>query len=262
MTLFDHVADPDGDRGPPKVRWTIAYDGTDFRGFAASRGVRTVEGVLCDAAEKVAGKRPELSVAGRTDKGVHARANVVTFEAQPGVDADYLAERVNSMLGPEVVVTQSDLVDAAFDARRSAKWRTYRYTVLNRPVADPFRDRFAWWVRSPLELAPMRMAADVVVGEHDFTSFCRRGPEGSSSTRRVFESRWLDMSDGVLVYEIRASAFCWQMVRAVVGTLVEVGSGKRTPGELLGVIRARDRMYAGQLSPPRGLCLWAVGYDD
>jgi len=104
------------------------------------------------------------------------------------------------------------------------------------------------------------LAADPFVGEHDFSAFCRKGPEGSSLTRRVYDSRWVDEGEGALRYEIRANAFCWQMVRAVVGTLVEVGIGKRRPGEIMGVLRTGERRGAGQLAPPRGLCLWDVGY--
>ena len=167
---------------------------------------------------------------------------------------------VTSMLGPEVVIRSAELVGADFDARHSARWRTYRYTVLNRPVPDPFRDRFTWWVPEPLDLRALRLGADPFVGEHDFASFCRKGPAGSSTTRRVFESRWIEEGEGVLRYEIRGNAFCWQLVRSVVGTLVEVGLGKRRPGDVMGILRAGDREAAGQLAPPRGLCLWEVGY--
>ena len=152
------------------------------------------------------------------------------------------------------------LVDASFDARHSAKWRRYRYTIVNRPVPDPFRDRFSWWVPEPLDVRALRLAADPFVGEHDFASFCRRGPEGTSTVRRVLSSRWAAEGDGVLTYEISANAFCWQMVRSIVGTLVDVGVGRMRPGDLMAVLRAQDRDAAGGLAPPRGLCLWDVGY--
>jgi tRNA pseudouridine38-40 synthase len=164
------------------------------------------------------------------------------------------------MLGPEVVLRSADLVAPTFDARHSATSRTYRYTILNRPVTDPFRDRFTWWVPDALDVRALHLAADPFVGEHDFASFCRKRPEGSSTIRRVLESRWVDEGDGVLRYEIRGSAFCWQMVRSIVGTLVEVGTGKRRPGDIMGILRAAERDAAGQLAPPRGLCLWEVGY--
>ena len=136
----------------------------------------------------------------------------------------------------------------------------YRYTILNRPVPDPFLARQAWWVPEPLDLRLLRLGADPFLGEHDFASFCRRGPAGSTTMRRVFDSRWRDLGDDVLRYEIRATAFCWQMVRSIVGTLVDVGVGRITPGDVLSILRARDRDAAGGVAPPHGLCLWDVGY--
>jgi tRNA pseudouridine38-40 synthase len=257
MSLFDTPA------GPSKVRLVVAYDGTGFRGFAPQPSqprVRTVGGMLGAAIEKVLRHSVELVCAGRTDAGVHARGQVVSFEAEPGLDPWRLQAALNSMLGPEIVVRSAELVDPGFDARHSATARTYVYTIVNRGVADPFLARFAWWVAEPLDLAVLRLAADVFVGKHDFAAFCRKGPEGSSTVRRVSSSRWHDDGDGVLRFEIRANAFCWQMVRAVVGTLVEVGNGKRRPGDLMAVLRSGDRSSAGQLAPPHGLCLWAVEY--
>jgi tRNA pseudouridine38-40 synthase len=260
MTLFDAAR---GEVGRAKVKMVVAYDGTDFSGFAVQHGqpaVRTVGGVLAQALGKFLRHDVELTCAGRTDAGVHAWGQVVSFESEPGLDQWRLQSAVNSMLGPEVVVRSCEIVPPGFDARHGARWRRYRYTIVNRSVPDPFRDRFVWWVPEPLDLRALRLAADPFVGEHDFASFCRKGPEGSSLTRRVLDSRWSDEGEGVLRYEISASSFCWQMVRAIVGTLVEVGAGKRRPGEMLTVLRAADRDAAGQLAPPRGLCLWEVGY--
>jgi tRNA pseudouridine38-40 synthase len=167
---------------------------------------------------------------------------------------------LNGILAPEIVVREAQLVDSGFDARRSACWRAYRYAIVNRPVPDPFLARYAWWIPTPLDLRSLRLGADPFVGEHDFAAFCRKGPEGSTTIRRVFESRWHEVGDGVLQYEIRANAFCWQMVRAIVGTLVDVGTGKRRPGDLMAILRAKERANAGRLAPPEGLCLWQVGY--
>ncbi|MGO9872350.1 MAG: tRNA pseudouridine(38-40) synthase TruA [Acidimicrobiia bacterium] len=261
MTLFDAAAS--ADVGPGTVKMVVAYDGTDFSGFAVQRGqpsVRTVGGVLEQALGKVLGREVELTCAGRTDAGVHAWGQVVSFTSEPQLDEWRLRSAVNSMLGPEVVVRSCESVGSGFNARHGARWRRYRYTILNRPVPDPFRDRFVWWLADPLDLGALRLAADVFVGEHNFSTFCRKGPEGSPLTRRVLDSRWIDEGDGVLRYEIRANAFCWQMVRSIVGTLAEVGSGKRRPGEMMAALRAADRNAAGQLAPPRGLCLWEVGY--
>lgn len=243
----------------------MAYDGTDFHGFAAQTPeIRTVEAVLADALEKVLRAQREylnLACAGRTDAGVHARGQVVTVDAPPDADAETVAHAVNRMLGPEIVVRACERVAADFDARRSATSRTYRYTVLNRPTPDPFMARIAWWVPDPLDLAQLRLAADPFVGEHDFASFCRRGPAGSTTTRHVRSARWLPPEEpGLHVFEITAAAFCWQMVRSIVGTIVDAGSGKLRPGEMLRILRARDRQAAGTVAPPHGLTLWDVGY--
>jgi tRNA pseudouridine38-40 synthase len=261
VTLFDPSVRAAPERA--KVKMVVAYDGTDFSGFAPQPhqpDVRTVGGALGEAIGKVLRRDVDLTCAGRTDAGVHAWGQVVSFESDPEPDLARLQQAVNSMLGPEVVVRALETAEPQFDARHGARWRHYRYSILNRPVTDPFRDRFVWWVPEPLDLRALRLAADPFVGEHDFAAFCRKGPEGSTRTRRVFESRWVDEGDGVFRYEIRANAFCWQMVRAIVGTLVEAGTGKRRPGEIMGVLRGGDRSGAGQLAPPRGLCLWDVGY--
>jgi len=243
------------------LKLVVAYDGTDFHGFAAQPGQRTVAGEIAAVVEKVLGHEVPLTCAGRTDTGVHAWAQVVSCAVDASADPGVLQRAVNGHLAPEVVVRSAEIVDREFDARRSARWRKYRYTIVNRDAPDPFRARYAWWVPEPLDLARMRLASDPFLGEHDFSSFCRKGPEGSTSVRRVFVSEWRDEGDGVLVYEIRASSFCWQMVRSIVGTLADVGIGKIRPGEILAILRARDRGAAGRLAPPSGLCLWDVGYE-
>lgn len=250
-----------------KLALVLAYDGGSFHGFArqGEPAVRTVQGVLEDTLAQVL-QAPVATVgAGRTDAGVHAWGQVVSFEAPAGTDPDRLQRSVNALLGPEVVVREATEVGADFDARRSAHWRAYRYTVLNRPVPDPFRAATSWWVPQPLELASLRLACDPLVGERDFTSFCRRPPPGPggedrSLSRRVLEAAWVEEEPGVLRFDIRATSFCHQMVRSIVGTLVEVGHGRRRPGELTGILAARDRQAAGPVAPPAGLCLWAVGF--
>lgn len=247
-----------------RLKLVVAYDGTDFHGFAPQRDVRTVAGVLAGALGRIVQVAPEdldLGCAGRTDAGVHARGQVVSVTVPPGTDPQRLAHAVNRVTGPEVVVRSAEVVPADFDARRGARWRTYRYRILNRTDPDPFLARYAWWIPGPLDLAQLRLAADPLVGEHDFASFCRRGAEGSTTWRRVLEARWIPGEEGLLVFEIRATAFCWQMVRSIVGLLVDAASGRRRPGDVAAILRARDRRLVPTLAPPRGLCLWEVGYD-
>jgi tRNA pseudouridine38-40 synthase len=248
--------------GAPRVlKLTVAYDGTGFRGFAAQPETRTVQGALTQVLARILQRDITLSCAGRTDAGVHAWGQVVSVPvaADAEIDVTRLARSLNSHLGPEVVVREAELVDESFDARRSAKWRAYRYTIVNRPVPDPFLARTSWWVPEPLELSRLRLGADPFLGEHDFATFCRKR-EGVTTTRRVLESTWHDLGDGVLRYDITATAFCWQMVRSIVGTLVDIGAGKVRPGDILGIIRARDRVAARRVGAPEGLCLWEVGY--
>lgn len=266
MSLFD--SDP-GQRAPEssesapvraRLKLVVAYDGTDFHGFAVQPEVRTVAGVLAASLEKVLRRPVEMACAGRTDAGVHAFGQVVSLDCEPGIDIRRLQKALNGMLGPEVVVRSCEIVDGDFHARFSAQWRAYRYTVVNRPVSDPFLARFAWWVPGPLAPGSMQAAADAFVGEHDFASFCRAGPEGTHTVRRVLHSRWVDLGAGVLRYDVMATAFCHQMVRSLVGTLVDVGLGQRRAGEMMGILRARNRAAAGRVAPPHGLCLWEAGY--
>jgi tRNA pseudouridine38-40 synthase len=260
VSLFDSPVE--SPVGAAKARLVVAYDGTGFRGFAAQPGtdVRTISGTLGPAITQVLGYPVVLVCAGRTDAGVHARTQVVSFDIEAGCDLARLQTALNSMLGPEIIVRSADTAESTFDARRSARSRTYVYTIVNRDAADPFLARYAWWVSEPLDIRLLRLGADVFIGEHDFASFCRKGPEGSSSMRRVISSGWRDDGDGVLRFEIRSSSFCWQMVRSIVGLLVEAGTGRRRPGELLAILHAADRNAAGQLAPPQGLCLWDVEY--
>ena len=151
-----------------------------------------------------------------------------------------------------------------FNARHDAVARRYRYTVLNRPVPDPFLARTTWHVPQPLDLSLLRLACDPLIGEHDFSSFCRvqKRIPGASLVRLVYDARWVDAGDGLLRFDVDASSFCQQMVRALVGTMVPMGMGKQRPGEMAGILRARDRSAANRVAPARGLCLWEVLYPD
>ncbi len=267
MTLFDPPSEPAAPIGPMvRVRLLLAYDGARFHGFAENAGVKTVGGTLRAAIEKVLGHPVALTCAGRTDTGVHAWGQVVTFDAQVGLDLDGLQRSLNHMLGPTIAVRAAEVTGGAFDARHSALSRLYRYTVLNRPAPDPFLAQTSWHVEPPLDVVAMQLACDPFMGEHDFAAFCRRPKprDGSevSLTRRVLDTHWEDLGGGVLRFEIEATSFCHQMVRSIVGTMVAVGLGRKRAGDVLGIIAGGDRQAAGEPAPARGLCLWAVRYDD
>ena len=270
--------------GRVRLRLVIAYRGEAFHGISPQPGLRTIGGALLDALAKVlrepgGAKELALVVSGRTDAGVHAWGQVVHVDVTPpvgglgrephdparltqGIDCARVERSLNAMLAPNVVVRSVDVAPDEFDARFSASWRRYRYSVLNTPTPDPFLAGLVWHVADPLDLSLMRLASDAFVGDHDFASFCRApdGVEGATTKRVVTDTRWVDTGSGVLQFEIQALAFCQQMVRSIVGFLVDVGRGRRSPGSVLETMAARTRHNS--LAPSDGLCLWSVGYPD
>lgn len=241
-----------------KIALLVAYDGTDFQGFARQREGRTVQGSLEEALSQLL-RVVDLRIvgAGRTDAGVHAVGQVVSFEAPTGTDPGWVAERLNKRLGPEISVRAAAAVPDEFDARHSARKRVYEYTLYRATSPDPFLDRFTVWAPGPLNIAAMRRAARSFLGEHDFSSFCRRG-EGSM-VRRV-RTITIRPSDDRLVIRVVADSFCHQMVRSMVGFLLDVGRGKREVDEVPRALAARDRNKAGPVAPAKGLRLVSVGY--
>ncbi len=256
---------------PRNVRLTLAYDGTDFHGFAESEGVRSVLGDLRGAVETVVGCPVELTGAGRTDTGVHAWGQVVSGLLPDDTDLRRLTRSVNAMCAPALSVRDVEWVEADFSARFSATARTYRYAVWNDASPNPLLARSTWHVPQPLDLDAMNSGAELLLGEHDFSSFCRRpkpadGAPVPSLVRRLQRAHWTTVDDeawgpGLLRFEIRASSFCHQMVRSVVGTLVDVGRARRPAQSITETLLALDRNAAGTVAPPTGLVLFAVDYS-
>ncbi|MEX2203364.1 MAG: tRNA pseudouridine(38-40) synthase TruA, partial [Actinomycetota bacterium] len=236
----------------PVVRLTLAYDGTGFRGWARQKGQRPVAGGLEDALSRFLGSMPQLSVAGRTDAGVHARGQVASFAWNDALDLARLHASVNSMLAPEVVVLEARPASAGFDARFSATAREYRYRIDAGPWPDPFDARFVWHRPGQVSLPAMRSAARHLVGEHDFSAFCRNAPGGSGNVRRLERLSVSRTGDRIEV-TARANAFAHQMVRSLVGTLVAIGEGSRDADQMPAVLASRDRSRAAQIAPSHGL---------
>ncbi|MFP5331895.1 MAG: tRNA pseudouridine(38-40) synthase TruA [Acidimicrobiia bacterium] len=244
----------------PRYRLDLAYDGSGFHGFARQSGeVRTVGGVLEDALERVFRQPVKVTVAGRTDTGVHARHQVVSFDAERPVDPSKLVRAINSMLGPEVAATAATMVSDDFSARFDARARTYRYHIDDSEVADPLRRHTVWHVGVALDVPRMHEAAQGFVGDHDFASFCRRR-EGFGTERTVHEAAVWRADDGLVVFEITAKAFCHQMVRSLTGLLVDIGRHRRPPESVVEALSARNRSVVPSPAPPNGLVLWHVTY--
>lgn len=256
-----------------RVALRVAYDGTDFRGFAANPDVPTVGGEIRYALSRVLQYEPVITCAGRTDAGVHARGQIVTVDVEGlRTSAEKLRRSLHQLTSDSISIKDAWVVTPEFDARQSATGRTYRYTVENRRIADPLLRRYVWHVARPLDVAVMNEAGQNFVGLKDFSTFCRRKlirlPNGNeieaTRMRRVHSVRWdVDHDDpGLLHLWISASSFCQQMVRSIAGTLVDFGSGRCSPDDLPSMFVAADRLVAGTVAPPLGLVFWDVTYGD
>ena len=264
-----------GDVERRNLALTIAYDGTDFRGLAESVGVRTVMGELRSTLEQILQVELDLTAAGRTDAGVHGWGQVITGRFPVTLDPERLQRSVNRMCAPAIAIRRLEWVADSFDARFSATSRAYRYDVWNHPRPNPLLARTSWHVPEMLDLDAMNAAAASLIGRHDFASFCRRPkvPDGfpEKSLVRILQiARWrrvaTDVEDhqgesSLLRFDIAATSFCHQMVRSIVGTLIEVGRGRRPADSIEHILAALDRSAAGPVAPPTGLVLWNVSYE-
>ncbi len=243
----------------PVYRLDVAYDGSGYRGYAIQVGQRTVQGDLEAALRTYLKMDVKTSVAGRTDAGVHARGQVVSFVLDRELDLPRVRRALNGLLDDAIAVREVSVAEQGFDARFSATWRRYRYSMDTAAVGDPLSRHYVWNVGRTLDLDEMRRTAMVFLGEHDFSSFCR-SLEGQSNVRRLTELDLVD--DGELVTAwVQANAFCHQMVRSMVGYLYDVGRGFSDGSRAGEVLEARDRGEVATVAPPHGLTLWQVGYD-
>ena len=242
-----------------RFKLIVEYDGTDYHGWQIQPDGPTIQGVLEDAIRRMLAESVRVAAAGRTDAGVHAAGQVVSFTLQRAVSADTLARGLNALTPGDISIRDAVVVSDDFDPRRAARSRVYVYRIWNARWPSPFWRRYAWHVFHPLDLEQMRAAAACLVGEHDFTSFQAAGCDADNPVRCVLRSDVASASP-LLTYTIEATAFLRHMVRNIVGTLVEVGSGGRTPGDMLALLAARDRTAAGPTAPACGLCLTEVNY--
>jgi tRNA pseudouridine38-40 synthase len=243
------------------VRLTVEYDGTEFCGFQWQPAARTVAGALEAALSRLMAETIKVSAAGRTDAGVHACGQVVSFSTGRAFPFERLCVALNSELPNDVSVRESVVVSSSFSARFSAIERTYVYAILNRRQPAPLLARHAYHVWRPIDLEPVKVAATELLGERDFRSFCGLLPE-SGVTIRDLRRLAIEKRGELLRVELTASGFLHHMVRTIVGTLVDCGTGRRRADELPAILAARDRRQAGHTAPPNGLYLAGVRYED
>jgi len=242
-----------------RVRLLLEYDGTGFAGFQVqAQGERTVQGVLEVALARIPGACPKVTAAGRTDSGVHALAMPVHYDTEDTVPAARLPQALNALLPPDVRVLEAEEVPPGWHARYSARWRRYLYRVLNRRQPTALDRHRVWWVAQPFDFPAVAAAARLLEGEHDFGAFANR--EKRSTVRALYQAR-VEATGGELHLHFVGSGFVRGQVRAMVGTLVEVGLGRRPPEDVERLLENPRRSDGGATAPPQGLYFVEAGYS-
>ena len=243
------------------LRVLLAYDGTDFCGWQIQSDERTVQGVVEEALGRIHDRPIRVKVAGRTDSGVHARGQVISFSSDCTVPIDRFPKALNSVLPRDVRAICCNTVTDDFHARYSARLREYKYYIENASYADPFARRFVLTVKRPIDLEVLNRYASRLVGIHDFTTFSAVGDQSNSKVREVVAAAFY-RERGYTVFRIRGNAFLWKMVRSIVGTIIESSESRLAVGAFNDIIASRDRKQAGTTAPAKGLFLNRVYYDE
>lgn len=241
------------------VKLTIEYDGTDYHGWQVQPNGRTIQEVLERAIETLLGAKVRLTGSGRTDAGVHALGQVANFVCDEEIDLKRFQRGLNALTPHDIVVKQVERVPDSFDARRDCRSRVYDYRIWNHSLPSAFYRRYSWHVYQALNVDAMVEAIGFLEGEHDFASFQASGCDAAHSVRKIYRNA-LSRQGELLIYTVEATAYLRHMVRNIIGSLVEVGRGERTPAHLAELLDARNRTLAGPTAPPQGLFLVEVKY--
>lgn len=242
------------------IRLLLEYDGSRYHGWQRQKNAATVQETVEAALAKLTGAEVRLMGSGRTDAGVHARGQVANFLTSSRIPLKAFHEGLNALLPDDIAVLEAREAPLGFHARKSARAKTYEYRILNRGSRSPLKHRYAWWVAQPLEVVVMAAAAAVLPGEHDFSAFQASGSSIRNPRRRVLAARWENRAGGRLTFTITATGFLRGMVRALVGTMVEIGRGKAAPALLIELLKPGERRRAGPTAPAQGLFLVEVVY--
>ena len=242
------------------IKLLIEYDGTNYLGWQVQAKGLTIQGVIEEKLTLLTGEKIGLIGSGRTDAGVHALGQVASFKTKSRMETRTLWKALNSLLPSDIVIQKVEEVEEDFHARKNPKSKVYEYRILNREVRSPFHRVYAWHIPQRLDLKEMKRAARMLVGEHDFSCFRSVGTPTKTTVRRVFRSEWKRNQEGFLRFEIEATGFLKQMVRAIVGTLVDVGKGRISVEGFREILESKDRSKAGPTAPAHGLFLLEVKY--
>jgi tRNA pseudouridine38-40 synthase len=243
-----------------RYKCIISYDGSGFSGYQVQPNKRTVQSQIESVLAKIhKGSVVKIAASGRTDAGVHAKGQVIHFDSALSLPEDKWELALNSMLPEDISVLSVEKADSAFHVRFDASGKEYRYFLYQSPKRDPFQRNYAYHYPYPLNLAVMRKACTFLLGTHDFSSFCSARTEVEDKVRTI-ETIEISQDGDRINFRFIGNGFLYNMVRILVGTLIEVGSGKRQPEEIVGILEKRDRRYAGKTAPGQGLYLWKVFY--
>lgn len=243
-----------------RIKCTIAYDGTGFAGYQVQPNKRTVQGDIEAALAKLhKGQSVKVSASGRTDAGVHAKGQVIHFDTSLNLPEDKWVIALNSHLSNDVAILQAERTSNDFHARFDATGKEYRYFIHQSKQRDPFLRHYAYQYRFPINVNLMEKAASALIGTHDFTSFCSAKTEVEDKIRTLETIEFFE-ENGLLVIRFVGNGFLYNMVRILVGTLLEVGQGERESSSFKEILEKRDRQYAGKTAPGHGLYLWKVFY--